>query len=393
MPVVNYLWNPLNDNIVREFDDAGTVIAEYTTESDQFGNVVSQRRNGVDSVYHYDGQGSTLALTNASGDVTDAYAYSTFGEVTAHTGTTVNPFQYVGRKQYYRDAETGEYDVRRRGVAMLHGRWLSAESPAVEWNLYLYCRNSPATLLDPSGAMSIGESQRWHCEQFCKSLAPGRLKTEGMTLAQCISECLVSDVRKKLTKRELFLLWVGANIDLAAAAAAKQPPCPCTLTYDCNSKSWTNPDNSIWNDPSDVFSEYHPGAVKELRTRKAPPGDQCTYAKRKNGLAGNVLELITEGKGAGTLDIGAPYTAVTIVTQFPYDKQHDVGHVGSDITPWRWACELDKNAQQKGFPAYYFKGYIKVRPTNNKNNCKKFRVGEGYPIEDVPFVVKCPDPK
>ena len=33
MPVVNYLWNPLNDNIVREFDDAGAVIAEYTTEA------------------------------------------------------------------------------------------------------------------------------------------------------------------------------------------------------------------------------------------------------------------------------------------------------------------------------------------------------------------------
>ena len=41
MPVVNYLWNPLNDNIVREFDDAGTVIAEYTTEAALFGNVIS----------------------------------------------------------------------------------------------------------------------------------------------------------------------------------------------------------------------------------------------------------------------------------------------------------------------------------------------------------------
>ena len=122
MPVVNYLWNPLNDNIVREFDDAGTVIAEYTTESNQFGNVVSQRRNGQDSVYHYDGQGSTVALTNANGDVTDTYAYSAFGEVTAQTGNTVNPFQYIGMKGYYRDIETGEYEVRRRTLS-LRARW------------------------------------------------------------------------------------------------------------------------------------------------------------------------------------------------------------------------------------------------------------------------------
>lgn len=42
MTAVNYLWNPINDNIVREFDDAGNAIAEYTTEPDLYGNVVSQ---------------------------------------------------------------------------------------------------------------------------------------------------------------------------------------------------------------------------------------------------------------------------------------------------------------------------------------------------------------
>jgi len=46
MVAVNYLWNPINDNIVREFDDSGTTIAEYTTEPDPYGNVITQYRNG-----------------------------------------------------------------------------------------------------------------------------------------------------------------------------------------------------------------------------------------------------------------------------------------------------------------------------------------------------------
>jgi RHS repeat-associated protein len=156
MPVVNYLWNPLNDNIAREFDDAGTVIAEYTTEANQFGNVVSQRRSGQDSVYHYDGQGSTLALTNANGDVTDTYAYSAFGEVTAHTGSTVNPFQYIGQRGYYWDQETGQCDIRHRQLTQ-NGRWLSRDPllPRTLSSHYPYVLNQPVSYIDPSGTAPV----------------------------------------------------------------------------------------------------------------------------------------------------------------------------------------------------------------------------------------------
>jgi RHS repeat-associated protein len=166
MPVINYLWNPLNDNIVREFDDAGTIIAEYTTEADQFGNVVSQRRSGQDCVYHYEGLGSTLTLTDANGDVTDTYAYSAFGEVTAHAGNTVNPFQYIGRKQYYRDQETGEYEVRRRTLDADSGGWLTPNPIPTErfqsralaglpLNSYAYVRGNPCNTVDWSGVRTV----------------------------------------------------------------------------------------------------------------------------------------------------------------------------------------------------------------------------------------------
>ena len=104
MTAVNYLWNPINDNIVREFDDAGNTIAEYTTEPDLYGNVVSQFfRNGQTSYLLSDAQGNTTEPTNDVGNVTDTIRYSAFGEVTQRTGTTEIPFQYVGQKGYCTD--------------------------------------------------------------------------------------------------------------------------------------------------------------------------------------------------------------------------------------------------------------------------------------------------
>ena len=45
--------------------------------------------------YHADEQGSTLALTDGNGTVTDQFAYTPYGGVT-RTGTTQTPFQWLG---------------------------------------------------------------------------------------------------------------------------------------------------------------------------------------------------------------------------------------------------------------------------------------------------------
>ncbi|MFN0019734.1 MAG: RHS repeat domain-containing protein [Pirellulaceae bacterium] len=163
MTAVNYLWNPINDNIVEEFDDAGNTIAEYTTEPGQFGDVISQFRDGQESFYHTDGQGSTLALTNSNGDVTDTYAYSAFGEVTSQTGTTVNSFRYIGQRGYYLDSESGEYFVRRRPLSA-NGRWWALDPRylmvSIGENLYTYVTNRPTVFIDPSGLDLIGPDDK-----------------------------------------------------------------------------------------------------------------------------------------------------------------------------------------------------------------------------------------
>ena len=162
MVAVNYLWNPLNDNIVREFDDSGTAVAEYTTEPDLYGNVVSQYRTGQTSYLHFDGQGNTSELTNDAGNVTDAIRYRAFGELEERTGSTDIRFQFVGLKGYWTDVDTHEYSIRRQILSAFEARWLSIEVSQSHSGLggYVYVGNRPCMLNDPAGALRTALSPR-----------------------------------------------------------------------------------------------------------------------------------------------------------------------------------------------------------------------------------------
>jgi RHS repeat-associated protein len=159
-------WDPLEDNVVRETDEAGVVTAEYTTEPEQYGNVISQRRAGQYRQFHYDGQGSTLAATDENQAVTDTFAYSAFGEVTERTGTSTIPFQYIGQKGYYRDSLTGQYLVRMRPYEPSRARWQARDQLGIrprDMNVYSYVRNRAAMTIDPSGLFCF-------CECICRTL-------------------------------------------------------------------------------------------------------------------------------------------------------------------------------------------------------------------------------
>jgi len=171
MTAVNYLWNPLNDNIVEEFDDAGSTVAEYTTERDQFGNVVSQYRDNQESFYHFDGIGSMLALTWPDGNVSDTRSYSAFGDTTEQSGNTYCPFQFIGQKQYYQDT-VASTSVRRRELTNEHARWFSID-PAWTFQTpqaYVFVANNPLQAIDPSG-MSLCVPDPAPCPQQHKDIA------------------------------------------------------------------------------------------------------------------------------------------------------------------------------------------------------------------------------
>jgi RHS repeat-associated protein len=236
MTAVNYLWDPVEHNIVRELDDAGTVLAHYTTEPGRFGDLLSQRRNGQDSYYHYDGQGSTLALTNALGDVTDTFTYSAFGEVAVRTGSTVNPFQYIGKSQYHSESESREYEVRLRTFYSPIARWLSGDVLGIGGsNLYQYAQNKPLARLDPSGALSY-ENVAFIPENY--------VETDPKRTHHTWTNCggFYWTIKWKLNPAEIQLsklqpIYIVQKVTtVASVKTCDKPPKLQTLTHSCTTK-------------------------------------------------------------------------------------------------------------------------------------------------------------
>jgi len=94
----------------------GEILMEYTLVGGTFTikavntwglGLISSNREGVKRYFHFDGLGSTRALTDSSGNVTDTYEYNAFGVLESSTGTSVNPFRYVGQWGYYDDGAMG----------------------------------------------------------------------------------------------------------------------------------------------------------------------------------------------------------------------------------------------------------------------------------------------
>jgi RHS repeat-associated protein len=235
MVAVNYLWNPLNDNIVREFDDAGAAVAEYATDPYTYGDLISQHRDGNSAFHSYDALGSTLALTNSAGTTTDIIAYTAFGEVTEHTGATDSPFQYVGRMGYYHDDCLEDTLVRRRVLRPMFARWTSKD-PLVphdtQTHPYLYARNRPSRFGDPSGTIDLlldcptaksfphGLFVLCAVKSTCTISCPGAALPKFSFTIVCVPGFLLP----------VFLLTLGSVAEfLCCKAAAKAPNIPIVL--------------------------------------------------------------------------------------------------------------------------------------------------------------------
>jgi RHS repeat-associated protein len=102
---------------------------------------------------HADGLGSTRALTDATGAVTQRYDTDPFGVSTASTGNVAQPFRFTGEQ---RDG-TGLYYLRARMYDPALGRFLTRDSYPGEiqnpssLHRFAYVENNPVNLTDPSG--------------------------------------------------------------------------------------------------------------------------------------------------------------------------------------------------------------------------------------------------
>ncbi|MHB1348606.1 MAG: RHS repeat-associated core domain-containing protein [Desulfobulbaceae bacterium] len=145
----NYHYDHLG-RLIYETDGSGAMRAQFIYAGER---LVAQKNSGSSYFYHFDKAGNTLALTNASGGIVNAYAYTPFGQGAGSSGTLYNPFTYVGEfgvmseggniyfmKNRYYDAVTGRF-IQKDPIGFTGG----------QSNLYAYVGNNPVEQIDPAG--------------------------------------------------------------------------------------------------------------------------------------------------------------------------------------------------------------------------------------------------
>lgn len=115
--------------------------------------VIFSNHETVKRYFHFDGLGNTLCLTDTSETTQDSYAYTAFGLPLSSSGSSVNPYRYVGQWGYYDDGAMGSpHDFILCGVryfAPRFGRFLTWDPIGARG--YGYCGNSATMATDPSG--------------------------------------------------------------------------------------------------------------------------------------------------------------------------------------------------------------------------------------------------
>jgi RHS repeat-associated protein len=132
-------------------EQTGSNVTLYTYGTDL---IAQTAPDGAQSYYHPDSLGSTRALSNGSGQVTARYSYDAFGAVRSSSGASSTAFKFAGEQT---DDEIGLIYLRARYYDPEVGRFISKDPRAghediiQSLNRYVYARNNPFNVTDPSG--------------------------------------------------------------------------------------------------------------------------------------------------------------------------------------------------------------------------------------------------
>jgi RHS repeat-associated protein len=140
--------------VIKETNANTGNITDYLYGDD----LIKQTQAANDRYYLYDGLGSTRALSDSTGTITDTYNYESFGSLLNQTGSTENDYLFTG-EQY--DSGLDNYYLRARYYDQNVGRftqmdtWMGNNQDPVTLHKYLYANVDPVNNIDPSGNFSL----------------------------------------------------------------------------------------------------------------------------------------------------------------------------------------------------------------------------------------------
>ncbi len=142
--------------VLKALDSSNATLADYLYGLD----LIKQSRSATDRYYLTDGLGSTRALTDNLGNITDTYDYSAYGNLIDSNGTTANDYLFTG-EQY--DPALSQYYLRARYYDPATGRFTAMdpfqglETEPVTLHKYLYANADPVNTTDPTGLFGLVE--------------------------------------------------------------------------------------------------------------------------------------------------------------------------------------------------------------------------------------------
>jgi len=188
---VNYQYDALGRRVVRQ--DKKTGRTEFTHDGMDVIQDRFEKNDGTLSTTNYingigiddklkittgttskyfltDHLGSTVGMSDTNGNVTESASYDSFGRI--QSSNLMTRYQYTGRET---DETTGLMYYRARQYDPQIGRFTSEDPIGFEGgdiNLYLYVKNQPVKLKDPSGLISPDEQMLY--ENEIKSMSEER---------------------------------------------------------------------------------------------------------------------------------------------------------------------------------------------------------------------------
>ena len=165
-----YRYDGLGNRVAKIVNSVETRYVGDLAETDASGNITAYYVYGMGLIskitpanesyfYHFDGLGSTVAITDSSGNVVNKYAYDEHGKVLNQEEAIPNPFKYVGRYGVM-DEGNGLLYMRARYYDPEIGRFISKDPIGFaggDLNLYAYVGNNPVNFVDPSGLITWGD--------------------------------------------------------------------------------------------------------------------------------------------------------------------------------------------------------------------------------------------